>query len=477
MPRLPFPTNPTSILKAALLTLFVATVVVSCATLPPANEVVSTGMTNGVPTSGTTFAGSQRVLVRSDGGTLYLAYTKKIAGVDQVYVARSTDNGKSWSDYPQISFGDTNSNNPDIVIDKRGHLRVFWTKHELTPPTGEPSTGWGTSRSAGASGADKTANSASAWNKSSGGTAAQQAAVAKNGFVKPGQQTGEGYDGDYGTIRQLFMSSFNGSRWSPQVQLTHGDYNGFPSAAYDSRGVLHMVWYGYDGRNYQVIYSALKGGHWTPPHQISVGYPDSVNPSVAVDSENNLHVVWYKYSPASKSYQIYYREYRQQTRSWSPGDEEISEGLLQAENVSLAVAANGTVWVAWEGLVSRHAVTGVYVRSLKNGTWSSQKMVSLPGQAATEPSVTADARGNVFVFYQGDKDHQIYVARYDGHAWRLARKITDAGKNGYPNARLAIGPLATAGGDRIDLVWTQLGEAPSSLIGKNRIHFATLMQK
>lgn len=471
MPRSPYTAHPLKILKAALLAFIVAAAVDSCATVPPSNEIVSTGMTNGVPASGTTFAGSQRVLVRSDAGTLYLAYTKKIAGVDQVYVARSRDNGKSWSDYPQISFGDTNSNNPDIVIDKQGHLRVFWTKHELTPPTGEPSTGWG------GSAGKKHTKSTSAWNKSAGATAAQQAATAKNGFVKPGQQTGEGYDGDYGTIRQLFMSVFNGSRWSSQVQLTHGDYNGFPSAAYDSRGVLHMVWYGYDGHNYQVIYSSLKGRHWSAPHQISVGYPDSVNPSIVVDSQNNLHVAWYKYSPASKSYQIYYRQYRQKTHSWSAGDQEISEGLLQAENVSLAVAAGNTVWVAWEGLVSRHAATGIYVRSLKNGTWSTQRLISLPGQAATEPSVTADSRGNVFVFYQGDKDHQIYLARYDGHTWRPVRKLTDSGKNGYPNARLAIVPFRSAGGGRIDYVWTQLGRAPSSAVAKNRIHFASLMQK
>ncbi len=475
MPRSPN-SHPLNTPKLFMLTLLVAAVVVSCATLPPANQIVSTGMTNGVPTSGTTFAGSQRVLVRSDAGTLYLAYTKKIAGVDQVYVARSEDNGKSWSDFPQISAGDTNSNNPDIVIDKKGHLRVFWTKHELTPPTGEPSTGWGGNGSAAASGS-KAGSRASAWNQSAGGSAAQQAAKAKNGFVKPGQQTGEGYDGDYGTIRQLFMSAFNGSGWSPQVQLTHGDYNGFPSAAYDSHGVLHMVWYGYDGHNYQVIYSALKGRHWSSPQQISVGYPDSVNPAIAVDSENNLHVAWYKYSPATKSYQIYYREYRRKTGEWSPGDQEISEGLLQAENVSLAVASDNTVWVAWEGLVSRRSATGVYVRSLKNGTWSAQRLVSLPGQAATEPSVTADSHGKVYVFFQGDKDHQIYVAQYDGHAWRPARKLTDAGKNGYPNARLVMNPPGTSDGGRIDYVWTQLSDAQPTAVGKNRIHFASLMQK
>ena len=50
-------------------------------------------MIGGVPSSGTTYAASQRVLVRSADGTLYLAHVVRIDGVDQVYVAASADNG------------------------------------------------------------------------------------------------------------------------------------------------------------------------------------------------------------------------------------------------------------------------------------------------------------------------------------------------------------------------------------------------
>lgn len=427
---------------------------------PPAGEVRGIGMVGGVPSTGTTYAGSQRVLVRSPAGRLYLAYTKKIRGVDQVYVAASADNGTTWTDFPQISTGATNSNNPDLVVDVQGHLRLFWTKHELLPPTGEPSTGW----KSGQAGTRPTAK--------------QQAdvAAAKNGFVKPGESAGAGYEGDYGTIRQIFSSTFDGRSWSPQVQLTHGDYNGFPSAAYGPHGVLHMVWYGYDGHNYQVIYSALKDGSWSHPIQISEGYPDSVNPSIAVDGKGNLHVAWYKYSPATRSYQIFYREYRASDGRWTRYDQQLSEDLGQAENVSMAVTPDGRVWVAWEGMPGGRrpagTSTGVYVRSMQDGNWTPQQEVSLPAQHASEPSVAAGPNGRVYVFYQSDRNHQLYVAVHDGGQWRPPVELTKSGNNAYPNARWSrFDNVTTSRG--IDYAWTNMDRHPGNPLGKNRIMTAS----
>ena len=405
-----------------------------------------------IATSQTTFASSQRVLVASARGTLYLAYVKELAGVDQLFVARSSDGGKSWADFPQISAGTANSSNPDLVVDGRGRLRVIWARHlrpELSGTLVDPYQGCGP----------------------------EEASALGNG-VKPDPVSVKKADGDpedgFGVIRQLFTSSFDGRTWTAQQQLTDGTYNGFPSAAYDSNGTLHMVWYGYDGHSYQVDYETLRKNRWSRPEQISQGYPDSVNPTIAVDSHDNLHVAWYKYSMATRSYQIFYRERSARTQEWSERDQQLSEGLSNAMNVTIAVGPADSVFAAWEGTPRGTGGSAIFVRSRRDGQWGRQLQLTPESLDAMEPSIAVASDGSVSILSESRSNGQIYLSRFAAGRWAQPVQLTREGTNRYPNSRWSyrFNPVRASA---IDFVYTQIRpEAHVADPNLNLIHFASV---
>lgn len=434
----------------------------------------ATNMTGGIPTSDTTFAGSQRKIVRSSTGVLYLAYVKSVAGTDQVYVARSTDDGQAWSDFPQISAGPSRSSNPTIVIDSRNHLRLFWTKRELVSEAERVKLEHQPTRMVDPA-------SKRILNMVEPGSVNAPSVSDIAGAIPPGKKPDSlldpanksWQDSDDEQIRQLYTSTFDGVRWSPQQQLTQGEYNGFPSAAYDSHGVLHLVWYGFDGRFYQVVYSEYRGSHWSQPVQISLGYPDSVNPSIAIDARDNLHVAWYKYSPSTKSYQINYREYSARQARWD-SQKQISVGLHTAMNVSMAIDHGGTLYLAYDGKRTQSGGSAVYLRTLENGEWSSQERLSPVDLDASMPSLAAGGRDRIFLFYQAGSDGRIYLSTWahGENRWTVPKAVSTGPRDQFVNARWSYNNYYTGGANaRIDFVWTRMAENPANAFGANRIHY------
>lgn len=187
-----------------------------------------------VPSLATAYS-SQRKIVADSSGILYVVYLglpqrKDEPNFTQVYLSESQDNGTTWRLLGQVSTGPYNSERATVIIDANGRLHIFWTK-----------------------------------------------------FV--GEE-------EYG---QIFYRIYDHGSFSAEQQLTSAAaYSGYPSAAFDSKGRIHLVWYGYDGVAYQVYYSKYDDGNWSAPIRLSQGYPDSLNPTVAVDSSDNVYVAWYK---------------------------------------------------------------------------------------------------------------------------------------------------------------------------------------
>ena len=361
--------------------------------------------------SGTTFASSQRVLARTSDGTLYLTYLEPVEGHDQVFVARSTDNGRSWSDATRVSTGATNATDRHLMVDHHDRLRLFWTQ-----------------------------------------------------YASP--DNGDGSDGE--PVRQIFWSTFDGSGWTRPEQLTHGEYNGVPSATVDSQGRIHLVWYGFDGEYYQIVYSRWADGEWSEPRTISDGYPDSVNPAIAVDSRDNLHVAWYKFTHASKTYQVFYRPYDASQHEWL-GQRMLSDDLFTATNVSLAVRPDDGVVVVYEGL-PRPNESALYARVYKDGRWRSQTEIVAPDVDAGRPSVAVDQRGRIYAFYRQGADQGIHMVRTEGDGtWGEDRVIYRAGRNDYPNVRWSSTGRAIS--EVLEVVWTEIDARPDDAEASNLIHF------
>jgi hypothetical protein len=207
-----------------------------------------------------------------------------VGGVDQVHVASSTDNGRTWR-VRQITTRSAPSRYPTLTAGPGGALHLAWTTYE---PIGHiyyarfTGTRW--------------------------------SAPLK---VSPGN--------DYAGVPAITTDPGGGVRvvWygirqqAPQVTTRHGSI-------------------------YEILYSGLSGGRWTRPVVISPGIPDSINPALAVDGSGTLHSAWYQFD--LRAYQV---QYTRRQREWDR-PQQISTGGADAFAVALAVHPDGRAYLVWE---------------------------------------------------------------------------------------------------------------------------------
>jgi len=432
----------------------------------PSDEAPGLTPINGeIATSASTFAGSQQKLTRDSRGYLYLAYLKAVDGIQQLYVARSNDDGHSWSDFPQISEGPTRSSSPSMVINGDDTITVFWTKRIVVSP--EERLQLEGQATVMIDGLESMPLELLPEDQSEAAHVHGEAEEFKKGVEEEEEEEEE--------IRQLFVSRFDGSAWTEQQQLTDGEYNGYSSGAYDSTGVLHLVWYGYDGLFYQIVYSSYRDGHWTTPTQISRGYPDSVNPTLVVDPSDNVHVAWYQFSPATRNYKVNYRSLSSGTGSWSK-QLVVSRARESGRNVSMVAMGSDAVIVSYEGKDLDAELSGVYLREIRSGAAGDLITIAQPRMDALRPSLSLNVNGRIYLFFASQADGRIYLSRTTGadaayFAGPVA--ISPGPSDQAPNARWTqYDPYGAAKG--IDVVWTPLDAAADDPAGPNRIHFETV---
>lgn len=202
---------------------------------------------------GATWSGSKR-LTWTSGDSWELAITidssdnphvvsyDKTPGNWEIYYAKSTDGGGSWSADKRLTWTSIDSQYPDIAVDASGYLYVAW--HEYIPGNSE------------------------IYGKKS----------------KDGGAT-------WSTATRL--------TWTP-------GYSTFPKMVVDSSGNLHIVWDDSTPGNHEIYYKKTTdgGSTWSTTKRLSWTPGYSTLPDIAADSSGNLHVVWYDDTPGN--YEIYY---------------------------------------------------------------------------------------------------------------------------------------------------------------------------
>ncbi|HVH32192.1 MAG TPA: hypothetical protein VNA31_11120, partial [bacterium] len=263
-------------------------------------------------------------------------------------------------------------------------------------------------------------------------------------------------------IGRVYYARTEGGRWSLPVKVSPGEaYAGVPSLAVDSRGTIHLVWYGIrpeapavrtrHGSVYEILYTASHDGQWLPPVLISPGIPDAVNPSLGIDDLGRVHSAWYQFD--LRAYQARHAMY---ISAWTP-PHTISTGHDDAFAVSLATGKQGTVYVVWE---RRETAGGrIYFAEFQK-QWSPQQQISSSTDDAFHPAVAVDDAGRIFVAW--DANGQILVRRR-GSDWESIERVPAEGKNAQPTLGASRGTVL--------LAWTQ------ALAGTFRIQATTLEGK
>jgi len=247
-----------------------------------------------------------------------------------------------------------------------------------------------------------------------------------------------------GSIGRVYYSRYDG-RWSAPVALSPATaYAGYPSMDIDSRGRLHLVWYGIrvasadqptaHGGIYEIYY-VRREGRWTQPERISAGVPDAINPALAVDALDRVHVVWFQSD--GRAYQVVYTTRPAGSGPWAP-PAALTGGEAASTKPSLAVDPTGRVHVIWE------RGGGIDYLAGTPGQWGAAQRLSDDG---AHPTVGLWSHG-VFALWRGG-DGAVRVRPFDG-TWHDARRVSTGD---YPNAA----PWRPGGDGTPLAVWTDTG--------------------
>jgi hypothetical protein len=139
-------------------------------------------------------------------------------------------------------------------------------------------------------------------------------------------------------------------------------------------------------------------------------------------------------------------------------------------NAAVAVTQDQTVYVVYDGDLDPEGRSSIYVRTRREGLWSTQRRVGPAGLDAQMPTVTVDAAGGLHTLYHDIEGGQIYHAT--SADWDGAVPVTQTGRNRSPS----FAPPGSSGDSDLAYVWTVLDAEPENRWGANRIRYASLVR-
>ena len=297
-------------------------------------------------------------MVRTSDDRIYVVYKKKLAGIYQIYVKYSDDEGETWSARFLLSdaagMGSSSQTGQCIAIDSDDNLHVSWSgqatgygRNQIWYRKYDGAWGTTTHVDPRADAAEHTQGESSIA-VDSGGTL----------HLVWGQ-----YNPDTDYINKIFYTKYNGSWATPiLISTVEGMEEAYsqntPVLTIDSADYLHVVWRGgAPGFDISQVWYAkavppYAAANWVTPIRISTkaGMADYTQRAacITIDSGDNLHVVWYGKDEATFN-KIWYAKY---DGSWAtPIVISTADGMENYDQWSPVIAAGSTtdLHVLWEG--------------------------------------------------------------------------------------------------------------------------------
>ncbi|RME74601.1 MAG: hypothetical protein D6785_15685, partial [Planctomycetota bacterium] len=272
-------------------------------------------------------------LARDRGGRFYMVWQDSSNGKDEIYFAKSTDQGKTWSPPVDISSTSGNSEKPMILAGDNGVLSVVWQE--------EVSGSWEIYYARSTTGGDS-------W--STPVNLSQNAGISYTpSLTQIGNTVYAAWaDNTSGTWEIYWSKSVDGGiTWTtPASPFNTGTASLYPCLAADSQGSLHLVWQEDLSGNREIYYarSSDGGASWTSPVNLSNTSEDSWLPRLAVGGQDKLCLVWQEYENTNS--EVYYLESTDRGLSWK-GMTNVSNSAGNSESPVVAVDKRGYPHVAW----------------------------------------------------------------------------------------------------------------------------------
>lgn len=377
-----------------------------------------------------------RKIVRDSQGALYVAYRRKpTSNLEyRIYVAQSTDSGRSWHELnggqPVDTVGDYKQRVPALAIDSQDRLYLVWYGNDSNNGGNQREIKFARSTPFGAG-----------WERQRAltdlpGYAGQNLWQEHPTLYVNGSNVyivWEGRDAQYRDKGQIkFLRSTNaGDSWTEwrNVQPSTSLSASRPTLVVSevgSRRTLYLFAYRTSNGRAQIDWSRSpdNGDTWSSWAQVAGATADQRHLAVAQDSQARLHLVWRQVSKNRTI--IRYRAYDPTAKQGKGAWGKVTTAAAIANSCllfpTITVSGNNTVWVAWN-------------------------QIALAGCA----SVFDQSRP-----YGDDPTtgHIGYTSKAPNGAWTAPVKLTTTGDHVYPSLRRANNPTTTSG--QIDLVWLEI---------------------
>ena len=319
--------------------------------------------------------GGQRKIIIDTIGNIYVAYRKASPGFSQeeICVAVSTDNGKTWADLgggpvaivnaPPVASGTpqgggtgTDQRVPSIAVDSRDQIHVVWYGRDQV------------------------------------------------------------YTG--ANERQIKYARWDGAAWSPWVNISPvTGYSGstywqeHPVIVIGKNDVLHVLWEGADSGSVGVqqikhSMSTDGGNNWTSWENI-IPFDSSgqSRPDAVADQSGYLYAAWYGGVSGQTGTRIKYSRWDVGSRTW--GQAQIVAGIegFDQKHLSLAIDKSNTLRLVWDGPDNSNPNSLVKYSSLNlnlsTPQWTAWTNVNaITGLNQSDPIISIGPAGTVLVAWQ-----------------------------------------------------------------------------
>lgn len=368
-------------------------------------------------------------LVREEGlaQIIYLPIVERLTPWQEVGIGSASDGGISNtpgnSQYPSVAIASDNSVYVAWQVISTGNLEIYvrtWDGRNWLDVGLGSASGGGISNDAGNS-----------WNPS--------IAIAPDGTPYVAWQ-----DNNPNNLNdEIFVRVWNGNDWS---EVGAGSASGggisntpkkswFPSLAITPNGTPYIAWQDSSSGNFEIYVRAWNGSDWVEVGAssasgggISNTNGDSKNPSLAIAPDGTPYVAWEDYSNGGDG-DIYVRAWKggswEEVGTGSASGDGVSNSLGWSENAALAIAPNGTPFLAWDDWSSGYAQ--IYVRAWNGVIWSEVGLDSASGEGISKssgyagmPTIGISSTNVPFIAWSNIKtgeEGEIYVRAWNGSDW------------------------------------------------------------
>jgi hypothetical protein len=184
-----------------------------------------------------------------------------------------------------------------------------------------------------------------------------------------------------------------------------------PTMAADEQGQLHLVFVRDRGGVGDLFHQILEDGQWSQPTRITRSAADDYAPFLCSDAERGVRLVWCSNRGPLSRYDVFTNRF--DGSAWSPA-QQVTTTDDDAAHPRAVVDRQGNFWVTYYRWVpwgpEQSRDREVFVRYHDGQDWSDEMQISptdVPRyEDHADPSIAADASGNVWVTWAWDTHPQ-----------------------------------------------------------------------